>query len=96
MAVMALSAFSDVQPRYANYCLAHGALSADEMVARDTKAHPGGKMGGFIIWIGARWRDWERETGWNGAHHTEEDHAAFDAWLTAKVAAEIAAESMVA
>jgi len=68
-----------LNPRYVEYCRAHG-LTPDAMLARDEEAYPGGCMTGFILWIGARWREWEALTK-RGTVHSIEDHAAFDAWL---------------
>lgn len=69
-----------VTPRFAVYCVAHGAQNAAEMIAVDGARFPGGKMAGFMLWIGQQWREWQRETGHRGAK-SRADHAAFDAWL---------------
>lgn len=68
------------QSRYVAYCKAHGAGSPEEMLARDEVEYPGGKMGEYIRWIGAKWRDWRDLTQYPGPL-MKEHHEAFDAWL---------------
>lgn len=41
--------YEEMNPRYVEYCRAHG-KTPDEMLAFDTKRWPGGKMCGFILW----------------------------------------------
>ena len=62
-------------PRYVEYARAHGA-TPEEMEVRDR-----GRNTEFIIWIMARWREWERITKRKEPHGVDA-HAAFDAWLS--------------
>jgi hypothetical protein len=41
----------------------------------------GGKMAGYIIWIGERWREWKKETKFSSSFLLVSDHERFDAWL---------------
>lgn len=66
--------------RYRAYAKARG-LTTAQMMKHDRGAFPGGCMTGFILWIGERWREWERETEWSGEFKTEDDHRAFNNWL---------------
>lgn len=45
------SATPVANPRYLAYCASHG-LTPAEMLARDEVEYPGGKMAGFIAWVG--------------------------------------------
>lgn len=70
-----------VQPRYAAYAAAHGHTPVQRLAA-DHKAHPGGPMAGFMIWIRQRWREWDEDHGTTAEHsRTLPEHEAFDAWL---------------
>lgn len=68
-------------PRWANYCRAHGRTS-EEQLAIDAERYPGGKMVGFLLWHKARLVE--------GSHAIPQaffkggliDHEAYDAWLT--------------
>ena len=71
-------------PRYLAYAKAHGTLDPDAMLARDRERYPGGSMAGFLVWIAQRWAEWCAETK-RRRPLTEEDHAAFDAWLSERV-----------
>ncbi len=70
-----------MNPRYVAYCLAHS-RTPDEMLAVDRRAWPGGCMCGFMLWVQARWREWDIKCG-NPRNHarTMEEHAEFDSWL---------------
>jgi hypothetical protein len=57
------------------------------MMALDKERWPGGKMAGYILWIGERWAEWKaahpelappRGSDWV---LTREDQAMFDTWL---------------
>jgi hypothetical protein len=63
----------DYQPRFLAYMRATGAT-----LESDAERYPGGCMAGFTIWIGQRWREWEKLTGRKSPHL---DHTDFDAWL---------------
>lgn len=68
-------------PRYVEYAKAHG-RTPEEMTAIDAVDWPGGRMTGFICWVGARWADWYRATGFPpNAPKGDKEHVAFDAWL---------------
>lgn len=79
--------WADVQPRYVAYCIAHGAQSKDEMLARDRERWPGGVMAGFILWIKDMWDQWGMERGSHPSIKTEQHHVEFDVWLAEHVAA---------
>jgi hypothetical protein len=68
--------------RYLEYARHEGTENPDAMLRRDENRYPGGRMVGFILWIGARWAEWREK---NGKKHdaplAQADHDAFDAWL---------------
>ena len=66
--------------RYRLYAMAVGASSPEAALATDRKRYPGGHLAGFIVWIQARWQEWRRETGYEGAA-VDAAHDAFDEWL---------------
>lgn len=73
-----MDSLAGLNPRFAAYCRAHGFASHDEQDAVDSRKYPGGKMCGFICWIGAAW------TAFGAPHNTRnfpEVSRAFDAWL---------------
>jgi hypothetical protein len=78
----------DWNPRYAAFAYAHS-LTPQQQLHHDC-AQPG-KMVGFMLWNSARWREWEKETGWRGVSKSTADHDAYDAWLAAKFAEPVAA-----
>lgn len=74
-----------LNPRYANYCRAHG-RTPDEQLEHDRREWRGGTMCGFILWHSERLGEARRALPnafviggglWN--------HAAYDAWLTERV-----------
>jgi hypothetical protein len=74
-------------PRYAEYCRAHN-RAPSRMLEDDTARWPGGKMTGFILWLGARLQAYCEQRGWkrtasgsNDHIWSEQDHADFEAWL---------------
>ncbi len=70
-------------PRFVAYC---AGAPPEEVLLRDEETWPGGKMTGFILWIGERWRAFARERPrLDMAFLSNEDHAAFTAWLLAEV-----------
>ena len=72
-------------PRFVAYSRAHG-LSPEGMLARDDEQWPGGRMAGFMLWLRTQWRDWADTQGGMPAVLYPAHHAAFDAWLDARVA----------
>lgn len=66
-------------PRYVAYARAQG-MTPDEMLESDALTYPGGKMTGFILWLNAKWREWDRLNG-RREPHSDADHQLFDAWL---------------
>jgi len=72
----------DKNPRYLAYCRAHGESDPVAMLARDKEAWPGGRMCGYVLWMGDKWRAW-RTANKRKADDvlTREDHQSFDAWL---------------
>ena len=69
---------SDYNPRFTAYAKANGKTEL-EMMEHDTEKYPGGKMTGFIIWMDARWAQFNTETG--SDNFTQDKHEKFDAWL---------------
>ena len=67
-------------PRYTAYAAAHGREPA-AMLEHDREAHPGGIMGGFVVWMSGRWAAWDKAFPHRRAHIGPELHADFDAWL---------------
>jgi len=85
-----------MNPHYLAYCAAHGfAGDPDGMLAHDRDTAPGGPMGRFLRWIPAQERAFRLERGipahdlsdarWRAL--TNDELAAFTAWLTAAAAA---------
>lgn len=75
-------------PRYLAYCVASGATSVAEMQRRDGEAYPGGKMTGFMFWIGRQWEEYDRVfniPAKSFGRHGEDHQRLFDAWLAEKV-----------
>ena len=73
-------------PRYLAYCRAHGHPDPDDMLAADDERWPGGVMTGFILWIAERWAEWSpirkaEKPDYCHEVKTDDDHAAFTAWL---------------
>jgi hypothetical protein len=72
--------------RYTSYARSHG-LTPEQMIAQDADRYPGGRMAGFIIWIGQQWDAWEKATGRPSRHRvalTLPEHQAFDEWLAGR------------
>ena len=78
----------DYNPRYVAYARSHG-HTPDAMLETDNREWPGGCMTGFMLWLGARWTDFEKlkaakvrsyeRSYWRVIHETE-----FDLWLNAE------------
>lgn len=74
------------QSRYVAYAAAHG-MSPEQMLVVDAARYPGGRMAGFLIWMGQQWRAWAAANGRDSrASKTAADHASFDAFLAGEVA----------
>jgi hypothetical protein len=69
------------QPRYVAYCIAHGAKSPAEMMARDRKKHRGTPMAGFIAWNAHTLRDWCQERGYRQGWLGWKENQEYDEWL---------------
>lgn len=72
--------------RYTSYARSHG-LTAEQMIAQDALSYPGGRMAGFIAWIGEQWDAWEKATGRPSRRNvalTRAEHEAFDEWLVGR------------
>lgn len=71
-----------VNPRYRAYARAHAEPDAVAMVRKDRRRWPGGVMAGFILWIDARWREWDAAHRHPRDHvRSDQEHRAFTAWL---------------
>jgi hypothetical protein len=53
-------------PRYLAYCYP---CSPQNQLALDRKLYPGGCMTGFILWVKARWREFDQIKGLSSDHH---------------------------
>jgi hypothetical protein len=70
-------------PRYFEYARKHG-RTPSEMLAHDEVRWPGGCMTGFILWIDARWQEFDQITkkAYRLYHgRTQNAHSVFDHWL---------------
>ena len=68
-------------PRFSAYARAHG-RSETAQLEHDTEEYPGGKMVGFILWINARWREWQLTVGRKDLEAIDDrEQAHFTAWL---------------
>ncbi len=75
-------------PRYVEFARVHG-RTPENQLRHDVEAWPGGKMAGYILWLGARLREFLKshpEHGMRGGGIGEvladnTAHRAFDAWL---------------
>jgi hypothetical protein len=73
-------------PRYLAYCIAHRAISPEEMMSRDDIAWPGGLMTGFMCWINEQWAAWERSVDFpRDGVKCDAVHREFDCWLADRV-----------
>ena len=83
-AKMLVETESDWNPRYHAYAAAHGE-TPESMMAVDKDRWPGGKMAGFILWIGERWKEYREKNGM-GQHDPlfKKDHDAFNEMIGAK------------
>lgn len=74
------------QPRYIAYCKSNN-RKPEEQLNHDSEQYPGGKMAGYIIWIGEMWHKWSKETNekpeWAGSWSNQQ-HKKFDKWLKEK------------
>ena len=67
--------------RYRQYARVNG-NTPDGQLSHDEKAYPGGKMAGYMIWIGQRWQEWRKAHGRKQNDIlSKEDQASFDAYL---------------
>lgn len=74
--------WEDVQPRYAAYCIANGAVTPDEMLERDRERYPGASGAGFVRWINQQSSKWCTARGLREGHRkSEQDHQDFTDWL---------------
>jgi hypothetical protein len=71
-----------VNGRYLAYCIMHGAASPGEMLERDSMAWPRKELTGYISWLEAEWRAWERAHGLAvGSTRVGMPSNQFDRWL---------------
>lgn len=68
-------------PRYIAYCKVH-AKSPTSMLEHDEIKWPGGRMCGFMLWLGGRWREFARQKkAIFSAPFVHQNGAEFDRWL---------------
>lgn len=68
-------------PRFVHYATANG-RGPEAMLEADRAAWPGGIMTGFILWIRARWQEWDKLMGLPAEEpHDDEQCRQFDTWL---------------
>jgi hypothetical protein len=78
-------------PRFTAYARAHN-RDEDGQLAHDRIEFPGGLMTGYILWIGARWREWQKMVGRKDLTMLREwEQIAFTSWVLER-AKEIARE----
>jgi hypothetical protein len=71
-------------PRYLAYCYP---CSPQNQLALDRKLYPGGCMTGFILWVKARWREFDQMKGQRADDpdsRTDQKMREFDGWLLAR------------
>jgi len=75
------------QSRYLAYCTLTGDKTPEEIMERDEKQWPGGRMTGFILWVNERWGKWYEIAYPEGKPEvlTCKDHENFDKWLRKRV-----------
>lgn len=72
---------SEVTRRYQAYLDVHS-MTFDEMREHDAREFPGGPGCGYILWIGARWREWLTSKKYQYDQILSlDDHSEFDTWL---------------
>jgi hypothetical protein len=69
------------QPRYVAYCVAHGATTPADMLARDRKKHPAAPLSGFLAWNAHTMRDWCEEKGYRPGWLGWKEHQEYNQWL---------------
>lgn len=78
---------TDWNPRYLVYARSQGTPDPDERLRLDSEKYHGGKMAGFILWIGDQWVAWRAARGLKLRDMdflTKEDHADFDAFISVR------------
>lgn len=66
-------------PRYLAYC---AGVPPRSVLRRDRARWPGGVMCGFILWVSERWREFlKANPKVDRGFLSDQDHAAFTAWL---------------
>jgi hypothetical protein len=71
---------AEFNPRYVLYASVHG-LSPEAMLERDKEAYPGGVMTGFMLWMGRRKAEFEKENPDALLNGYVYDHVAYDEFL---------------
>ena len=78
-------AVAHFNPRYVCYAQVHE-RDPEQMLAFDAERFPGGKMAGFLIWMGHRWSEYRHLRGLSAtAPLSDADHDDFMSWLERKV-----------
>lgn len=70
-------------PRYVAYARAHGNTPVYQS-ALDRERFPGGRMAGYLVWLGKQYRAYTAAGLHAGSVWTDRDHAEFDDWLLAQ------------
>ena len=74
---------TEYNPRYLEYCKAHG-KTFDNMLKADRIKYPGGCMCGFILWMSEKWYNFDtRHPEFKPYVRTKEEQSVFDEELKA-------------
>jgi hypothetical protein len=76
--------FKGCSPRYAAYCIAHGAASPAEQLAKDTARYGAHHTWPYVYWIGHEAQAWCKEHGTVRAEMGFAEQQQFTEWLVAR------------
>lgn len=90
MTVLEQARALQLNSRYVAYATSQGRSPAIQL-AHDAASWPGGRMAGYVIWIGTELRSWKTLRGLrHDDHMTDADQDAFDAWLSERYSGDLA------